>query len=190
MTAKHWAAGAGAFLTLLSTGGCTWSESGEKTERLYEIPRSLCDIPPLDVDMEPIFISGERLDFDHNYVVVNSGKFTCKYLVDRVTVITIIAQFHADRGVAEPPLAYGMRSHPEQEAVAVPGPYEAYAWPGMASAVTDCTFEGETRPYFTSVITRYPDDEDLALELVSELIQPVTEHAQQYCNTLGNQATE
>ncbi|NJQ16482.1 hypothetical protein [Streptomyces bohaiensis] len=190
MTAKHWAAGAGTVLALLSIGGCTSSEAEEEPERLYQVPQSLCDIPPLDVNLEPIFVSGERLEVDHNFVDAESGTFSCQYRVDGVPVIDIIASFYADRGVTEPPYDYGMRSWPKPEAVAVPGPYEAYAWPGLASAAADCTFKGETRSYLARVVTLYPDDEDLALELVSELIQPVTEHAQQYCNTLGSQAAE
>ncbi|NJP67893.1 hypothetical protein [Streptomyces spiramenti] len=190
MTRNHRFIGAVAGLVVLSTAGCTSGEADEEPKRLYDIPQALCDMPPLDLDLDPVFPPGESLEIDHNFVDAESGTFSCEHRVDRVPVIKLHAQFYTDRGVADPPYDYGLRSYPKQEPVAVPGSNEAWAWPGLASAITECTFEGETRPYFTSVITMYPDDEDLALELVSELIQPVAEHAQQYCNSVGSQATE
>ncbi|NJQ05786.1 hypothetical protein [Streptomyces lonarensis] len=77
--------------------------------------------------------------------------------------------------------SYAMRGDPERKSVAVEGDFEARAWPGAAGAVAQCPFDGELDPYYVSVVSMYPKDEDEAVEVVSELIQPVAARAEEHC---------
>lgn len=75
------------------------------------------------------------------------------------------------------------RGNPVRESVAVDGKSEARAWPGAAGALARCPFDGELDPYYVSVVSRYPkdEDEDEAVEVVSELVQPVAARAAEHC---------
>ncbi|NJQ17291.1 hypothetical protein [Streptomyces bohaiensis] len=170
---------------LMSSTACSRGDDGEvEQSRSYDVPESLCGIEMPGVELDKLFPPGERIEERQQSEQDSEryGSFTCQYLVDRVPVLLVSGHFDVHGDIETPPWqSYAMRGDPGRESVAVEGDFEARAWPGAAGAVAQCPFDGELDPYYVSVVSMYPKDEDEAVEVVSELIQPAAAHAEEHC---------
>jgi hypothetical protein len=158
---------------LMALTATSCSNSGTQ----YRIPDDLCDLGLPQDSYQALFPPGEEVSV--RIVDFETGGMRCHARVGKLVPVVIKAELRSGTFDVTQPAASD--PHPSGEGHAVPGEYEARAWPGYARAVILCEHDGTTRPLNVSISADHPSDDVESRDILAELIQPLAEALSSHC---------